>query len=102
VLLDPKAFSEKNLRELCLLLSKRFRQPDQLVVAVFTSLEQIPTPEEEDYLVSSEEEEPENNLSSFNNIKKYPGASYNRDKEKEVIKYSMGNDQPDKTIVLSD
>lgn len=46
VLLDPKAFSDSNLRDLYLLLSTRFPKPDFLDVNVETSLEDIATPEE--------------------------------------------------------
>jgi hypothetical protein len=48
VLLDERAFSEKTLKELFRLLSKRFREPKDMDVAVYTSLEQIDTPEERD------------------------------------------------------
>src|SRR5215831_3311382 len=41
VLLDAKSFSEPHLRELFELISKRFHEPDELHVAVFTNLEQI-------------------------------------------------------------
>lgn len=102
VLLDPKAFSEMNLRKLFLMLSERFPEPYQLAVGVYTSLEQLPTPEEEDYLASSEQEEPENNLTLISNIEKYPGASYNRDEGKEVFNYSMGKGQPKKIVGISD
>lgn len=101
VLLDPKSFSEKNLRELFLLVSKRFPQPDQLWIAVFTSLEQLPTPEEEDYLGSAQNEEPENDLPYFNNVEKYPGANYTRFKGSQVFKYSIGDGQLRKTVIIS-
>ena len=58
VLLDAKSFSEQHLRELFELISKRCPEPDELHVGVFTNLEQIPTPEEEEFakLRSSETE----------------------------------------------
>jgi len=46
VLMDEKAFSEENLRTLFPLLSKRFPDPQRLIVHIFTSLEQVRTPEE--------------------------------------------------------
>src|SRR5262249_28962994 len=49
VMFDIKHFTEGNLRELFRLMSERFPKPDELHVGVFTSLEQFPTPEEEDY-----------------------------------------------------
>ncbi len=49
VLLDDKAFSEENLIELFKLISIRFPKPKWMHVDVYTSLEQIPTPEEEDF-----------------------------------------------------
>ena len=48
VLLDEKSFSERTLKVLFNLVSKRFPNPDELRIAVYTNLAQIPTPEEED------------------------------------------------------
>ena len=56
VLMDEKAFSERNLRILFELIGKRFPN-DDLVVSVFTSLEDAPTPEERDEGSISEETE---------------------------------------------
>src|SRR6266480_3066910 len=44
VLLDERAFSEGNLKNLFALLSKRFAAPKRLDVWLYTSLEQIETP----------------------------------------------------------
>lgn len=49
VLLDERAFSEKTLRVLFDLVSKRYATPKNLNVDVYTNLEQIMTPEERDY-----------------------------------------------------
>ena len=50
MLLDPKSFSEENLKQLFALLSKRFPEPTELVVNVYTDLEDIMTPEEGDVI----------------------------------------------------
>jgi hypothetical protein len=46
VLLDDNAFSERKLRELFNLVSRRFPTPRVLHVQVYTSLEDVETPEE--------------------------------------------------------
>ncbi len=46
VLLDEKAFSENNLKELFKLVSRRFPKPRVLDVQVYTNLQDIETPEE--------------------------------------------------------
>jgi hypothetical protein len=46
VLLDAKSFSEETLRRLLELLSKRFPDPDELLVSVYTNLDDVRTPEE--------------------------------------------------------
>jgi len=46
VLLDAKSFSEETLRRLLELLSKRFPNPDELLVSVYTNLDDVRTPEE--------------------------------------------------------
>lgn len=48
VLLDDRAFSESNLKELFKLVSRRFPTPRVLHVQVYTSLEDVETPEERD------------------------------------------------------
>jgi len=50
VLLDPKSFSEENLKQLFAMLSKRFPEPAKLIVNVYTDLEDIMTPEEGDVI----------------------------------------------------
>jgi hypothetical protein len=51
VLLDRNSFSEKNLKTLYELLSRRFPAPPNMQVYVKTSLNDIETPEEHDNLV---------------------------------------------------
>jgi hypothetical protein len=46
VLLDKASFSEETLKKLFALVSKRFPEPAWLQVDVYTSLEQLRTPEE--------------------------------------------------------
>lgn len=48
VLMDEKAFSEDNLKTLFALLSKRFIATPWLDVFVYTSLDQLDTPEQQD------------------------------------------------------
>lgn len=62
ILLDEKAFSELTLAELFKLLSKRYPDPKWLNVWLYTSLEQISTPEEKD--TSAEISEPNSNRES--------------------------------------
>ncbi len=52
VLLDPKAFSESNLLQLVELLSKRFPKPEDLIVNIYSDLDDVLTPEENDIFVS--------------------------------------------------
>ena len=98
ILLDKQSFSEQNLREVFRLVSKRFPKPDQLWITAFTSLEQLPTPEEEDYMVSA----PEDSLPFYGDVDKYPSANYTRLKGSESFIYSMGDGQQKKTVVISE
>lgn len=95
-LIDPVYFSEGNLRELFKLVSKRLPKPHELHVAVGTSLEQVPTPEEQDYAKSN----PTYSPLYFTKVEKYPGGSYTRVKGNEYFQYSMGDGQPDKVVVI--
>lgn len=97
VLLDRDSFSETNLREVFLLVSKRFPKPDQLSITVCTSLEQLPTPEEFDYIRSAPDD---NSLPFFTKVDQYPSADYTRLKGKEAFEYSMGDGKPKKTVVI--
>jgi hypothetical protein len=57
VLLDPKAFSQDNLTQLFRLIAARFPQPRVLTVDLFTSLEDVETPEEREQTKASGEED---------------------------------------------
>lgn len=81
VLMDEKAFSEENLRSLFPLLSKRFPDPQRLTVHVFTSLEQVRTPEESDTGGISEGP-------SDASLDNYHEALFIRDDGNELIRYS--------------
>ena len=94
VLMDTRHFSEVNLRELFTLLSKRFPKPDELHVAVFSSLDQVPTPEEEDRSTSTDE------LPYEKQIGKYPNASYMRLKGNEEFQYSLGEGQAEQRVII--
>lgn len=99
VLMDERAFSEANLRELFKLISKRFPEPDELHVAVFTSLEQIPTPEEMDYAAKSSPNSEE--VLNLTNAKNYPFAYYDRAHGHEIFKYSTGSSNgTEKTVII--
>lgn len=81
VLLDERAFSEKTLKELFRLLSKRFREPKDMDVAVYTSLEQIDTPEERDAgKISEAPEDPA--------LDQHPSAVLIRKGECEFFRYT--------------
>jgi hypothetical protein len=81
VLMDAKAFSEENLRSLFPLVSKRFPDPQRLIVHIFTSLEQVRTPEESETPGISEGP----GDSSLDN---YYRALFIREHDKELIRYS--------------
>jgi hypothetical protein len=57
VLIEEGAFSANNLRELFKLVSARFKLPKQLNVHVYTSLQDIPTPEEREAPAISERQD---------------------------------------------
>jgi len=96
VMFDIKHFTEGNLRELFRLLSRRFPKPDELHVGVITSLQQFPTPEEEDYEKSS----PTHDLSYVEQVGKYPNATYTRTENNEEFQYSLGEGQPQQRVVI--
>ncbi len=74
VLLDERAFSEENLRELFRLISKRFPQPRVLHVQVYTNLEDVETPEEREMPKASE-------ASLDTSLDRYHQAFFLRDSE---------------------
>jgi len=93
VLLDKKAFSERNLRLLFQLVSKRFADDELLDVWVHTSLEQAPTPEERDKGGTSEDPD--------RSTKRDYWAAYLRSTDDEYFRYSPPKDKSDiKTIQI--
>ncbi len=96
VLMESGAFSEKNLRELFDHLVTRFADPEELYVGVFTSLDQLPTPEEQDYMVRSGDDW----LPFMAQVEKQPNAVFKRFKGNEGLKYSFGDGKPAKILIL--
>jgi hypothetical protein len=93
VLLDEKSFSESTLRQLFALISKRFPDPAELNVSVYTSLEDMMTPEEGDQVTT-------NCILDFATLKFAP-AFYMRDSEREQFVYQTKEQGSIlKTIVL--
>jgi len=84
VLIERKDFSEKNLRTLLGLVSKRFPSPVKLFVNVYTDLDQVLTPEERDSGVTSEIEGGEE--------RQHFWAIYVRTRNDEYFRYSPTND----------
>ena len=80
VLMDAKSFSEANLRELLRLVSKRFPDPEELQVDVYTNLEDVLTPEEAELPFPPGGKVPEPNL-------KYAWAFYFRYSDEERFEY---------------
>ena len=95
VLLDEKAFSEETLKEVFKLVTKRFPEPKRLDVWVYTSLEQLDTPEERDRGVISESD---NNPVSDN----YHWALFFRSQDgDEVFRYNPNPPNTNmKTVIL--
>lgn len=91
ILLDKKAFSEKNLRLLFQLVSKRFSDAKLLDVWVHSSLEQAPTPEERD--------EGGTSRNPNESTKKYYWAVYLRSLDDEYFRYSPITDKSDNKLV---
>ena len=83
VLLEEKAFSEETLKELFKLVSTRCPQPDRLEVSIYTSLEQLDTPEERDNRVWISGS---NGNTSFDN---YHRALFIRQNGNELIRHSV-------------
>lgn len=95
VLLDEKAFSEGTLKNLFKLVSARFPTPSRLYVQVYTSLEQVETPEEyEQPKVSESPDDPPH-------TDKYHWALFIRELDRELFRYNpKPPDKTMKTIVL--
>jgi hypothetical protein len=79
VLLDAKSFSESTLKQLLDSISKRFPDPDELFVNVYTNLEDASTPEEAEHT--------EINCILALETPNYPWAVYRRDLERETLTY---------------
>ncbi len=95
VLIEEQPFSESTLRELFRLVSKRFPQPEELHVAVYTSLEQIPTPEEEDRDEPlSSDRQPSRDMG----VQKHASAVYIRWEGNESFIYVLNGTE--KTVIL--
>ena len=94
VLLDEKSFSESTLKQLFALISKRFLDPAELHVSVYTSLDDMMTPEEGEFIAT--------NCTLDLAKLKFPPAFYTRDSERERFVYrSKGEDGfVEKTVVL--
>jgi hypothetical protein len=98
VLMDQQSFNETNLKDIFRSVSGRFPKPAQLSITVFTSLQQLPTPEEQDYMMRV----PEDSLPFFANVDRFPSANYSRLRGQEKFDYSMGNGDQKRTVVISD
>lgn len=82
ILLDHKVFSVETVKELFRLVSERFPEPDRLRITVFSRLEQLPTPEEDDKVNPSISEGPD-----IPERDKYPLAFMIREDGNELIRY---------------
>jgi hypothetical protein len=94
VLLAEKSFSESTLKQVFALISKRFPGPAELYVSVYTSLDDMLTPEEGEFVVT-------NCTLNFAKLK-FPSAFYTRDGEREQFVYRSRGDDGffEKTVVL--
>ena len=92
--MEEKSFSESTLRQLFALVSKRFPDPAELRVSVYTSLDDMMTPEEGEFIATNCTLD----LAKLN----FPPAFYTRDDEREQFVYLIkgGNGFFDKTVVL--
>jgi hypothetical protein len=92
--MNERSFSERNLRELFGLISKRFPDPIVLRIHVATSVEQLSTPEEADQGWNSSEK--------VNDVaEKHFWAFYLRSDDDEFFRYSPVEDKTDvRTVQL--
>lgn len=90
VLIEQKAFSEENLNKLLQLIGSRYPAPNWLNINVYTSLEQILTPEEADTPKISGGGKTENEMYD------YPYALIIRFQENEIFRYTAN--PPTKTL----
>lgn len=94
VLLDETVFSEKTLRKLFDLISRRYPKPQLLRVWVYTNLNQLATPEEEDRGKRSETpDDPDDD--------KYHWAIFIREDGNELFRYNPDPPSTDlRTVIL--
>ena len=94
VLLDEKSFSESTLKQLFALISKRFPDPAELHVSVYTSLDDMMTPEEGEFVAT--------NCTLDLAKLKFSPAFYTRDREREQFVYwsKVADGFFEKTVVL--
>jgi len=94
ILLDEKSFSEATLKQLFQLLSKKYPKPTDLEVHVYTSLDQVPTPEEAEAGGMSE-------VTWCNDPHdKYHWANYLRKKDRESFVYNLNPPKLDTKLVV--
>jgi len=95
VLLDGKSFTEENLKQLFSLLSKRFPDPTELAVSVYTNLADVPTPEEDEIILVN------CTIDIASLTPEHPWAFYTRSSESERFSYhSKKSGKPPKEVVL--
>lgn len=92
VLIENRGFTERNLILLFQLLSKRFTEKPGLTVEVYTSLDAIRTPEENEAI---------NLKGPIDNYKQYKYAFYNRNGYGEYFTYGIPGKVRNKEIVLT-
>ena len=93
VLMDGTAFSEPNLKILFELISKRHLKSVRLIVDVYTSLQQVKTPEEMD--IASVSEQPYDT-----SLDRYPRAAYVRHGGDEFFRYTKHPPDPAMTTIV--
>lgn len=97
VLLDPVAFSEDNLKKVYFFVAKRFPEPADLSVWVYTSLWQVETPEEAEIPhISDIGDDPHNNQFQY--------ALLMRVRGNELFRYSSDEKPPYrrlKTVIIT-
>lgn len=92
VLIEEKAFNEKDLKTLGILLSDRFKPVDSLSVYIYTSLEAIKTPEEQDH---------SSLLGPIANVQRFNYAVFERNTfGNEWVRYWESNVKNEKIIVI--
>ena len=95
VLMDENSLGPDTLEQLFRLLDKRFPEPDAFICTVFTSLDQINTPEEADRPKHSASNETSKEFDQHNWAILMRGAG------NEIIRFTIGPGyRPLKTIVL--